>query len=234
MKYRRELLLLIPTIASIFFITDYNVFFGSNVQAQGQSQSTNSVCNGDSCFTTVCSNNQPCKTFSSNQPSIVQPAEEATTMQPAEEIPNMQTFDETTVIQPAEEIPNMQTFDETTVIQPAEEIPNMQTFDETTVIQPAEETIVMQPVEYIESTLEVCDDGLDNDNDGKVDNKDEECEATTLSSASPIQGQLMPDDQNEPEEDKPQSELPSQEEEHTDNDSSNYDEEKEDKDEENN
>jgi hypothetical protein len=193
MKYRRELLLLIPTIASIFFITDYNVFFGSNVQAQGQSQSTTSVCNGDSCFTTVCSNNQPCKTFSSNQPSIVQPAEEATTMQPAEEIPIMQTFDETTVI------------------------------------QPAEETIVMQPVEYIESTLEVCDDGLDNDNDGKVDNKDEECEATTFSSASPIQGQLMPDDQNEPEEGKPQSELPSQEEEHTDNDSSNYDEDKEDK-----
>ena len=188
MKYRRELLLLIPTIASIFFITDYNVFFGSNVQAQ---QSTTSVCNGDSCFTTVCSNNQPCKTFSSNQPSIVQPAEEATTMQPAEE----------------------------------------QTFDETTVIQPAEETIVMQPVEVtkqnIESTLEVCDDG-------KVDNKDEECEATTFSSASPIQGQLMPDDQNEPEEDKPQSEPPSQEEEHTDNDISNYDEEKEDKDEENN
>ena len=193
MKYRRELLLLIPTIASIFFITDYNVFFGSNVQAQGQSQSTTSACNGDSCFTTVCSNNQPCKTFSSNQLSIVQPAEEATTMQPAEEIPNMQTFDETTVI------------------------------------QPAEETIVMQPVEYIESTLEVCDDGLDNDNDGKVDNKDEECEATTFSSASPIQGQLMPDDQNEPEEGKPQSELPSQEEEHTDNDSSNYDEDKEDK-----
>lgn len=193
MKYRRELLLLIPIIASIFFITDYNVFFGSNVQAQRQSQSTTSVCNGDSCFTTVCSNNQPCKTFSSNQPSIVQPAEEATAMQPAEEIPIMQTFDETTVI------------------------------------QPAEETIVMQPVDYIESTLEVCDDGLDNDNDGKVDNKDEECEATTLSSASPIQGQLMPDDQNEPEEGKPQSELPSQEEEHTDNDSSNYDEEKEDK-----
>jgi hypothetical protein len=193
MKYRRELLLLIPTIASIFFITDYNVFFGSNVQAQGQSQSATSVCNGDSCFTTVCSNNQPCKTFSSNQPSIVQPAEEATTMQPAEEIPNMQTFDETAVI------------------------------------QPAEETIVMQPVEYIESTLEVCDDGLDNDNDGKVDNKDEECEATTFSSASPIQGQLMPNDQNEPEEGKPQSELPIQEEEHTDNDSSNYDEDKEDK-----
>jgi hypothetical protein len=202
MKYRRELLLLIPTIASIFFITDYNVFFGSNVQAQGQSQSTTSACNGDSCFTTVCSNNQPCKTFSSNQPSTVQPAEEATTMQPADEIPVMQTFD-----------------------------------DETTVIQPAEETIVMQPVEYIESTLEVCDDGLDNDNDGKVDNKDEECEATTFSSASPIQGQLMPDDQNEPEEGKPESELPSQEEEHTDNDSSNYDEDKEDKedkDEENN
>ena len=196
MKYRRELLWLIPTIASIFFITDYNVFFGSNVHAQ---QSTTSVCNGDSCFTTVCSNNQPCKTFSSDQPSIVQPAEEATTMQPAEEIPIMQTFDETTVI------------------------------------QPAEETIVMQPVEVTkQSTLEVCDDGLDNDNNGKVDNKDEECEATKFSSASPIQGQLMPDDQKEPEEDKPQSEPPSQEEEHTDNDSSNYDEEKEDKDGENN
>jgi hypothetical protein len=202
MKYRRELLLLIPTIVSIFFITDYNVFFGSNVQAQRQSQSTTSVCSGDSCHTTVCSNNQPCKTFSSNEPSVVQLAEEATTMQPAEEIPIMQTFDETTVI------------------------------------QPAEETIVMQPVEvtkqFIESTLEVCDDGLDNDNDGKVDNKDEGCDATTFSSASPIQGQLMPDDQNEPEEGKPQSELPSQDDEHTDNDSSNYDKEKEDKDEENN
>jgi len=99
------------------------------------------------------------------------------------------------------------------------------------------ETLVEMPShigKYLCISLEVCDDGLDNDNDGKVDNKDEECDATTFSSASPIQGQLMPDDQNEPEDGKPQSELPSQEDEHTDNDSSNYDKEKEDKDEENN
>jgi hypothetical protein len=171
MRYRRDVLLLVPTITAIFFITDYNVLFDSNVQAERQSQSTNTVCNGeqDSCFTTFCSNDQPCQTFPSNQlPSIVQPAEEATVMQPAEEA---------------------------------------------TVMQPAE---VSQ--KYIEATLEVCDDGQDNDVDGKVDTQDEECNATSSSSPSPIQEQSMSEDQNqkEGEDDKQQSdndkfERPSQE-----------------------
>jgi hypothetical protein len=180
MRYRRDVLLLVPTITAIFFITDYNVLFDSNVQAERQSQSTNTVCNGeqDSCFTTFCSNDQPCQTFPSNQlPSIMQPAEEAIVMQPAEEA---------------------------------------------IVMQPAEEAIVMQPVEvsqeYIEATLEVCDDGQDNDVDGKVDTQDEECNATSPSSPSPIQEQSMSEDQNqkEGEDDKQQSdndkfERPSQE-----------------------
>ena len=160
MRYRRDVLLLVPTITAIFFITDYNVFFDSNVQAERQSQSTNTVCNGeqDSCFTTFCSNDQPCQTFPSNQlPSIVQPVEEATVMQPVE---------------------------------------------------------VSQ--EYIEATLEVCDDGQDNDVDGKVDTKDEECNATSSSTPSPIQEQSMSEDQKEGEDDKQQSdndkfEPPSQE-----------------------
>ncbi|MFZ0696123.1 MAG: hypothetical protein WAM88_03170 [Nitrososphaeraceae archaeon] len=169
MRYRRDVLLLVPTITAIFFITDYNVFFDSNVQAERQSQSTNTVCNGeqDSCFTTFCSNDQPCQTFPSNQlPSIVQPVEEATVMQPVEEA---------------------------------------------TVMQPVE---VSQ--EYIEATLEVCDDGQDNDVDGKVDTKDEECNATSSSTPSPIQEQSMSEDQKEGEDDKQQSdndkfEPPSQE-----------------------
>jgi hypothetical protein len=151
MRYRRDVLWLLPTITAIFFITDYNVFFDSNVQAERQSQSTNTVCNGeqDSCFTTFCSNDQPCQTFPSNQlPSIVKPVEEATVTQPVE---------------------------------------------------------VSQ--EYIEATLEVCDDGQDNDVDGKVDTQDEECNATSPSSPSPIQEQSMSEDQNqkEGEDDKQQS-----------------------------
>ena len=171
MRYRRDVLLLVPTITAIFFITDYNVFFDSNVQAERQSQSTNTVCNGeqDSCFTTFCSNDQPCQTFPSNQlSSIVQPVEEATVTQPVEEA---------------------------------------------TVTQPVE---VSQ--EYIEATLEVCDDGQDNDVDGKVDTQDEECNATSPSSPSPIQEQSMSEDQNqkEGEDDKQRSdndnfERPSQE-----------------------
>jgi hypothetical protein len=187
MRYRRDVLLLVPTITAIFFITDYNVLFDSNVQAERQSQSTNTVCNGeqDSCFTTFCSNDQPCQTFPSNQlPSIVQPVEEATVMQPVEEA---------------------------TVMQPVEEA---------TVMQPVEEATVMQPVEvsqeYLEATLEVCDDGQDNDVDGKVDTKDEECNATSSSTPSPIQEQSMSEDQKEGEDDKQQSdndkfEPPSQE-----------------------
>src|SRR5215207_3855430 len=130
MGYRRELLLLIPAISAIFFITDYNVFFASSAQALRQSQSTSSVCNGGSCFITICSNDQPCQTFSSNQPSFVQPSQEATTtMQPVDEIPVMQSTSEATPMQPVDEVTE-------------------------------------QPIEV---PVEFCDDGLDNDNDGKID-----------------------------------------------------------------
>src|SRR5918995_2129582 len=145
MEHRRELLLLIPAIAIIFFITDYNVFFSYDVLAQRQSQSTTSVCNGNtgSCFTTMCPGDQPCQTFSSNQPTFEQPSRDAASMHQVERIP---TFEPPT--------------EESIIIQP---------FGETSeIMQPDEETIVMQPVDvteqYIEATQEVCGDGLDNDN----------------------------------------------------------------------
>ena len=149
MRYRSELVLLIPAISATLFIADYNVFFASSVEAQRQSQSTTSVCNGNggSCFTTICSNDQPCQTFSSNQPSFVQPAQETTA-----------------------------------AIQSDEEIPSIQSDEEATVMQPVDE-VTEQPIEV---PVEFCDDGLDNNDDGKVD---EECGTTALSSASPIQGQ---------------------------------------------
>jgi hypothetical protein len=174
MGYRRELLLLMPALASIFFIIDSNVFLSSNVQAQRQSQSTTSVCNGDtgSCFTTICPNDQPCQTFSSDQPFFEQPAKDPVTMQPVERIP--------AIVPPAEE---------SIVTQPVGETSE--------IMQPEEETIVMQPVQvteqYKEATHEVCDDGLDNDNDGGVDSQDEDCNATTFSSTSPMQEPLMSD-----------------------------------------
>ena len=150
MRYRSELLLLlIPAISAIFLITDYNVFFASTAQAQRQSQSSATVCNGGSCFTTLCTNDQPCQTFSSNQPSFVQPAQEVPT----------------------------------TTTQPVKEIPIMQSAEEPNVMQPVDEA-TEQPIEV---PVEVCDDGLDNDDDGEVD---EECGAATFASASPLQGQL--------------------------------------------
>src|SRR5918999_1285636 len=96
MGYRRELLFLIPALASIFFIIDSNFFLSSNVQAQRQSQSTTNACNGDtdSCLTTICSNDQPCQTFPSDQPTFVQPVRETSEI--------MQTDEETIVMQPVE------------------------------------------------------------------------------------------------------------------------------------
>ena len=188
MRYRRELLLLIPAISAIFFITDYNSFFDSSAQAQRQSQSTATVCDDGSCFTTTCSNDQPCQTFSSNQPA----QEATTTMLPVEEIPVTQSAEEATIMQPTDEVTK----------------------------------------QYIEVPVEFCDDGLDNDNDGKVD---EECGAATFSSASPIQGQLMSDDLTEGEDHKQQLsndvlEQPSKEDEHSDDESNEDSEGKEDED----
>jgi hypothetical protein len=77
-------------------------------------------------------------------------------------------------------------------MQPDEEVDVMQPDEEVDVMQPDEEVDVMQPVEvtdeYVDATLEDCDDGLDNDVDGKVDVIDEECNANTAYS-SPVQGQ---------------------------------------------
>jgi hypothetical protein len=67
----------------------------------------------------------------------------------------------------------------TTIMQSVEETPTMQS--------PNEATADMQPdkdatEQYIEVPVEFCDDGLDNDDDSEVD---EECGATTFSSALP-------------------------------------------------
>jgi hypothetical protein len=152
MRDQKDLLLLIPTIAVMFFLVDYSFIF-SYGYAERQSQSTNTICYGsaNSCYTTFCSDDQPCQTLSSDQPD-----EEVAVMQPDEEV---------------------------AVMQPDEEV---------AVMQPDEEVAVMQPVEvtekYVDATLEDCEDGVDNDVDGKVDVEDEECNAST-SSISPVQGQ---------------------------------------------
>jgi hypothetical protein len=93
---------------------------------------------------------------------------------------------------PDEEVTVMQPDEEVTVMQPDEEVTVMQPDEEVTVMQPDEEVTVMQPVEvtekYVDATLEDCEDGVDNDVDGKVDAEDEECNAST-SYISPGQGQ---------------------------------------------
>ena len=152
MRDQKDLMLLIPTIAVMFFLVDYSFIF-SYGYAERQAQSTNTICYGsaNSCYTTVCSDDQPCQTLSSDQPD-----EEVAVMQPDEEV---------------------------AVMQPDEEV---------AVMQPDEEVAVMQPVEvtekYTDATLEDCEDGVDNDVDGKVDVEDEECNAST-SYISPVQGQ---------------------------------------------
>jgi hypothetical protein len=137
MRDQKDLLLLLPIIAAMFFLVDYDFLF-SYGYAERQSQSTNTICYGsdNSCYTTFCSDDQPCQTLSSDQPD-----EEVAVMQPDEEV---------------------------------------------AVMQPDEEVAVMQPVEvtekYVDATLEDCEDGVDNDLDGKADVTDEEC-------ISPVQGQ---------------------------------------------
>jgi hypothetical protein len=75
---------------------------------------------------------------------------------------------------------------------PCQTLPSDQPDEEVAVMQPDEEVAVMQPVEvtekYVDATLEDCEDGVDNDVDGKVDVEDEECNAST-SYISPVQGQ---------------------------------------------
>jgi hypothetical protein len=156
MRDQKALLLLIPTIAAMFVLVNYSFLF-SYGYAERQSQSTNTICYGSdsSCYTTFCSDDQPCQTLSSDQPD-----------------------DEV-------EVAVMQPDDEVAVMQPDDEV-------EVAVMQPDDEVAVMQPVEvtekYVDATLEDCEDGVDNDVDGKVDVEDEECNAST-SYISPVQGQ---------------------------------------------
>ena len=143
MRDQKGLLLLIPAIAVMIFLVDYSSLFSFGY-AERQSQSTSTICHGseNSCYTTFCSDDQPCQTLSSDKPD-----EEVAVMQPDEEV---------------------------------------------AVMQPDEEVAVMQPVEvtekYVDATLEDCEDGVDNDVDGKVDVEDEECNVST-SLISPVQGQ---------------------------------------------
>ena len=89
MRERKDLLLLIPTIAAILFLVNYSFLF-SYGYAERQSQSTNTICygNANSCYTTFCSDDQPCQTLSSDQPdeevAVMQPDEEVDVMQPVE------------------------------------------------------------------------------------------------------------------------------------------------------
>ena len=77
--------MIILMIASIIFIALGNVFSASTI-AEGQSQTTSSVCNDDgTCYTTICSGDQPCQSFPSNNPSSVSmPVEESVVMEPVQ------------------------------------------------------------------------------------------------------------------------------------------------------
>ena len=61
-----------------------------------------------------------------------------------------------------------------------------------------QQPILSQQGQTMVSTSEICDDDLDNDFDGKVDSRDDECNSITTTSSSfppPIQGQPVNDEQ---------------------------------------
>jgi hypothetical protein len=92
-------------MATIFFVTGNNIFLGNYIHAEPQSQTISNVCNGDNypCYTTFCSGDLPCQTFSCYQPSVMQPVDETSVMQPVDETSVMQPVDETSVMQPVDE-----------------------------------------------------------------------------------------------------------------------------------
>jgi hypothetical protein len=88
--------------------------------------------------------------------------------QPCQTFPSNQP----SFVQPSQEVT-------TTTVQPLEETPTMRSTDQApTVTQPNDVT----SYQYVEVPVEICGDGLDNDDDSEVD---EECRATTFSSTSP-------------------------------------------------
>jgi hypothetical protein len=91
MRQFRNHSMIILMIASIIFIALGNLFSASSV-AEGQSQTTSSVCNDDgTCYTIICSGDQLCQSFPSNDPSSVSmPVEESVVREPVQEVPIMQ------------------------------------------------------------------------------------------------------------------------------------------------
>ena len=92
MKRIRDFTMIILMTAAIVFIALGN-FSASSINAERQSQTSTSICDDDStCYTTVCSDNQPCLSFPSNVPSSMStlPVEESVVMEPVQEAPVMQ------------------------------------------------------------------------------------------------------------------------------------------------
>jgi hypothetical protein len=86
--------------------------------------------------------------------------------QPCQTFPSNQP----SLVQPSQEVT-------TTTVQPLEETPTMRSADQAaTVTQPNDVTTTYQ---FVEVPVEICGDGLDNDDDSEVD---EQCRATTFSS----------------------------------------------------
>jgi hypothetical protein len=89
--------------------------------------------------------------------------------QPCQTFPSNQP----SFVQPSQEVT-------TTAVQPLEQTPTVRSADQSaTVTQPNDATTTYQVVEV---PVEVCGDGLDNDDDSELD---EDCRATTFSSATP-------------------------------------------------
>jgi hypothetical protein len=89
MKHFRNHSMIILMIASIIFIALGNLFSVSSV-AELQSETSSSVCNDNgTCYTTICSGDQPCQSFPSNDPSSMsmQPVQESAVMKPVQEDP---------------------------------------------------------------------------------------------------------------------------------------------------
>ena len=65
-------LIVIPIIACVVIMLVTGSFASKSTYGQIQSNITSTICNSDgACITSICINNQPCKTFSSNSTSNI-------------------------------------------------------------------------------------------------------------------------------------------------------------------
>ena len=77
MRSKLFLYILIPLVASLIVLT----FEQNSIYGQLQSNYTSRVCNADgTCITTMCINNEPCRTIKSNSTSVTS-QENSTTIQ---------------------------------------------------------------------------------------------------------------------------------------------------------